>query len=342
MNLVKLVDIVFDAGTQIRASINEDVVSQYAERMAAGDVFPAVVLFHDGNRYYIADGFHRSLAAQRNGLHEIPAEVQPGTKTDALWFALGANKANGQRLTTADKKHAIVLALQTWPDRSATMIAEQIGCSQQHVQHVKAGVTSACNLPSRVTGKDGKSYPASRVRTTEHPRRDQIEAGIIAGEKAVAIAKSVGVSSSVVAATRKAMGLSDSVDKSRTAVAQRREDVRSMAERGFSTRQIASALGVHEATVSDIAKTEGIHIHADRAIGKTQRHDANRIVGQMALDAENLTADVNLIEFSDLDRAQLSTWIAQFESARKSLSSLIRRLQKEQHTHEVEEHAEAV
>ena len=39
-------------------------------------------------------------------------------QSDALWFALGANKTQGQRLSPADKKHAILLALKAWPDKS--------------------------------------------------------------------------------------------------------------------------------------------------------------------------------------------------------------------------------
>jgi hypothetical protein len=66
----------------------------------------------------------------------------------------------------ADKKHAIVLALQTWPDKSQKSIAEQIGVSQQWFSDVARAVrsqdTGTGNLQDRVTGKDGKSYPASR------------------------------------------------------------------------------------------------------------------------------------------------------------------------------------
>jgi hypothetical protein len=62
----------------------------------------------------------------------------------------------------AIRGNAIVLALQAWPERSANMIAEQIGCNRRYVDQVKEQVGSTTNLPDRVTGKDGKSYPASR------------------------------------------------------------------------------------------------------------------------------------------------------------------------------------
>lgn len=165
MTTVALTDIVFDAGTQVRASISEDVVSAYADLMDGGVQFPPVVLFHDGNRYYMADGFHRGLAAKRCGLTAIPADVHPGTTQDALWFALGANRKNGHRMTTADTRHAVELAVLAWPDKSPAQIAEQVGCTQQYAGRVRHEVqlTTSCKLPDRTIGKDGKSRSTTRV-----------------------------------------------------------------------------------------------------------------------------------------------------------------------------------
>lgn len=72
------------AGTQVRQSIDDETVTQYAERMMEGDVFPPVVLFHDGTVYYIGDGFHRVLGSERNGFIDIEADVRKGTQQDAL------------------------------------------------------------------------------------------------------------------------------------------------------------------------------------------------------------------------------------------------------------------
>ena len=63
-------------------------------------------------------------------------------------------------LADGDKKHAILLALKTWPDRSQREIAEQIGCSQPWVCDIKKQVIGAYQLPDHVTGKDGKGFPA--------------------------------------------------------------------------------------------------------------------------------------------------------------------------------------
>ena len=62
---INLADIRLDAGTQIRAGVTEEVVSEYAERMLAGDQFPPADAFFDGKAYYLADGFHRVEASKR-------------------------------------------------------------------------------------------------------------------------------------------------------------------------------------------------------------------------------------------------------------------------------------
>lgn len=327
---IALKDIVFDEGTQVRAAINQDVVAEYAGRMATGETFPAIVLFNDGNRYYLADGFHRVMAAHRNEWMSIRAEVRAGTKTDALWFALGANKANGQRMTTADKRHAILLAIKTWPDKGPTLIAEQIGCTDRWVREIRSEVTS--DLPEKTIGKDGKSYSASHS-TARHPKADEVEAALKAGERIHDISKSTGVSTRTVTAIGKAAGIDRGPDKSKASVAQRRKDVSAMAARGFTTRQIAQHIGIAATGVAKIAKQEGIVIHADRVVGKTVRHDANRIVEQMAMDAENLTADVDLIDFEEIDVEKLGGWIQSFKQSQKALGEFVKRLIKEQSKH---------
>lgn len=333
MNRTALASIVFDAGTQIRAAINESLVSQYAERMTEGDMFPPIVLFHDGTAHYLADGFHRFMAARRNDFRDIDADVRPGTKQDALWFALGANKANGQRLTEADKTHAVMLAFETWPERSSNQLAEQIGCSAQYVQQRRAKVPSTWNLPERVTGKDGKSYPASHRSPQRDPGRPELIAQLLKdGKTNEEIISIIGANRhDLIAKVRRELGMTERPDTSRSAVAKRKQDVRDMAERGFTTRQIAAALHVGEQAVGKIASKEGIRIHADRVIGRARRHDSTRILETIVMDAENLTADENLIDFSALEIAAIARWVDSLVASHKSLAAFIRRLKKEQH-----------
>lgn len=153
-----------DGGTQIRAAIDEHAVADYADAIKAGDKLPAAVVYHDGAEHWLADGFHRYWAYRKVGLETMSCQVKQGTKTDALLRALGANREHGLRLSTADKRKAIGMALAARPNLSSRQVARLIGCSHHTVESergkLKSGGQSA-HLNKRVGG-DGKQYPAHR------------------------------------------------------------------------------------------------------------------------------------------------------------------------------------
>lgn len=169
---IKLEDITIYGGTQTRAATNDEAVVHYAERMEAGDVFPPLVVFFDGSKYWLADGFHRFLAAKRNEVVEVIAEVQPGGRTDALEHALGANATNGLYRSNADKRHAVEIALEEWAEKSNGALAEICAVSVEFVRKIRNN--SRPVPPASVTGRDGKQYPAQVER---QPRGESSEGG---------------------------------------------------------------------------------------------------------------------------------------------------------------------
>jgi hypothetical protein len=87
---------------------------------------------------------------------------------DALWFALGANRANGVRMGRADVRKAIGIALKEFTARTDNDIAKQIGCSKNTVASQRSEMVAGCqidNLKMR-TGADGKQYPATHAPRT--------------------------------------------------------------------------------------------------------------------------------------------------------------------------------
>ena len=156
---LKLTEIITDAGTQTRCCITEDVVAEYAERWLEGDKFPPVIVFHDGTAYYLADGFHRVLAAQRNGFKDILAEVHKGTAKDALKYALGANQTNGLRRTNADKHRCTALALNNFGNLSSVEISKLCGVSHTFVDNKRRelATVAGCDADAPRMGGDGKT-----------------------------------------------------------------------------------------------------------------------------------------------------------------------------------------
>lgn len=148
-------------GTQARVETNDDAINSYADDMNAGAVFPAITVFFDGAKYWLADGFHRFLAAQRNEFETIPADVHEGSRTDALRHALGANSTNGIYRSNADKRNAVEIALEEWPNMSNSVIAELCRVSGDLVRRSRTAMEKMERIEpqERVTGKDGKQYP---------------------------------------------------------------------------------------------------------------------------------------------------------------------------------------
>lgn len=176
---IKLSDIRADAGTQIRANINTDTVDEYANDMQdVSNKFPPIVLFQHGDDYILADGFHRLMAASRNGFKDILADVYQGTREDALRFALSANGQHGLRRTTSDKRRSIDLALHQWPNLSDRELARMCAVSPSSVgslRHELSKLDSWNREQVQRKGKDGKvrKLPKKPERQ-EEPERPQV------------------------------------------------------------------------------------------------------------------------------------------------------------------------
>ena len=168
--------LVTDARTQVRAEISEYIVGEYVDALGEGARFPPVVVFRGKGADVLADGFHRLRAYQQAGRSEIEADVYQGDRDDALWFALGANRAHGQRLSGEDKRRAIEIAYKAWPEISQRRIAAHVGCNQGYVGRVRAQLNTRVQLPDRVVGSDGRERPATRPSTSRQRARAEDDA----------------------------------------------------------------------------------------------------------------------------------------------------------------------
>ena len=107
-NKVLSIDLIrTDCETQMRVAKSESAISEYAEALGRGCVFPAVTVFSDGKEYWLADGFHRYESHKKCGLDSILCEIREGTLNDARKFACEANASHGLPRTNEDKRNAI-------------------------------------------------------------------------------------------------------------------------------------------------------------------------------------------------------------------------------------------
>lgn len=165
-HLVLVSTIALDTSIQCRADIDIATVNEYAEAMVEGAKFPPVVLFGTEDKSWIADGWHRIMAARSLGLAEIAADLRPGGRIDALKAALAANAAHGRRRTNADKRCAVAIALREFGKMSDRAIADMCAVSHPIVASVRKvldpsiGKNYQC---STRTTSDGRQYPAHPV-----------------------------------------------------------------------------------------------------------------------------------------------------------------------------------
>lgn len=105
-----------DLSLQTRSGTDAETINNYAEAMADGAQFPDVTVFTDGKHYWLADGFHRVMAAKQLGKKQISADVRKGTEDDAVVFGGTANNKQGKRPTRADVQHFLEMV---WVRREA-------------------------------------------------------------------------------------------------------------------------------------------------------------------------------------------------------------------------------
>ena len=132
MKILKFSQIRIDGGTQMRVSINQDKVSEYAEKMREGAKFPPIKATFDGTVYWLYDGFHRYFAAQSAGDTTIVVDYKPDSMEDAQDLALRANNEHGLPRTNEDKRKSVETALSY--ERHAKKSDREIGrlCDVSH------------------------------------------------------------------------------------------------------------------------------------------------------------------------------------------------------------------
>ena len=111
MKVLKFSQIRIDGGTQMRVSINQEKVAEYAEKMRDAAVFPPIKATFDGTIYWLYDGFHRYFAAQAAGATALEVDYKPGTMEDAQDLALGVNDDHGLPRSNDDKRKSVETAL---------------------------------------------------------------------------------------------------------------------------------------------------------------------------------------------------------------------------------------
>ncbi len=154
------IDRIKNGGAQMRVEMRSETVIDYAQDMLDGAAFPPIILFHDGNDYWLADGYHRVEAARKIGRETIEAEIREGNTRDAILCGIGANASHGLRRSQADKRQAIerLLTDPEWSRMSDRKVAEVAKVDHKTVAKVRRELTGEIPTSKPTGGEIPKRY----------------------------------------------------------------------------------------------------------------------------------------------------------------------------------------
>lgn len=157
-----LAEISIDGGTQARAEINMATVAEYADALSEGETLPPALVFFDGAKHHLADGFHRFHANAKIGAVSMECEIRTGTRRDAVLFSVGANDSHGLRRCSADKQKSVMtlLADPEWSKWSDRAIAKECKVDGKTVAAQRRAIcgNSADEPTARTVERNGKTY----------------------------------------------------------------------------------------------------------------------------------------------------------------------------------------
>lgn len=133
-----------DGGTQPRAAIDLKHVKLLESQLEDGQELEPVIVFYDGESYWLADGFHR-WHAHRNQSHDaIACVIHQGSRRDAVLYSVGANADHKPALPRSreDKRRAIMTLLQDpeWGKWSDCQIARRCRVSDKTVGSLRKAI----------------------------------------------------------------------------------------------------------------------------------------------------------------------------------------------------------
>ncbi len=170
--LVNLDDICIDAGTQARVKLSQATIDDYAEQIKDGAEFKPVIIYADGIRQYLVDGFHRYFAHQQAGREDMAAYITNNTLRAAIKASLSVNSRHGLPRTHADKRKSVRTALDDfeWQDESDAEIAKMCDVSKSLVRKMREELNKPRDAVKykTMTGKDAvRAVPAKDKAVAE-------------------------------------------------------------------------------------------------------------------------------------------------------------------------------
>jgi hypothetical protein len=206
---LRIEDIRTDGDTQSRIEKNLEHLENLKDVLIDGGEFDdPILVYFDGEFYWLVDGFHRLEATILSGRAFIDAIVESGDRTKAIEDSCGVNAKHGLPRTNADKRNSVnrLIALPHWQQRSNREVARKCGVTHTFVNKIRPderngnGFQKTINQPVEPVYSDNDPR---KLRVTNEDKRTTIEqyfTDTLASEweSNVAIAEKCGVTEGTV------------------------------------------------------------------------------------------------------------------------------------------------
>lgn len=107
---------------------------------------------------------------------------------------------------------------------------------------------------------------------------------------------------------------------------QKLDRIRELADKAWTSSQIARELGHGEEWVRRLARDNGIEIRADKLIGRTRRIDSAKTAAEIVATVAGLDLPMRLVNFTELDPAQAAEWADSLTESIRALNRFAKQM----------------
>jgi hypothetical protein len=156
-----------------RAELSEQHVQDLAADLLLRECeLPPLQAVQCGQILFLTDGWHRLSALMRAGRKSARCLIRAGDENAARLASASANQGHGLRRSDADKRRAVLLALEAEPGWSDDAVANHCGVSARLVRRMRGDPADPPNCePTSDAGKpDASPAPARRKNVPDVDR----------------------------------------------------------------------------------------------------------------------------------------------------------------------------
>ena len=169
-----LTAILVDLEVQSRVAMDMEHCRFLSGELAISGELKPILVFFDGDKYWLANGFHRYHVYKKAGRSQIRCIVRPGGKAEAIVESARNNDGASKEKKSEDRKKSIRMLLQIpeWRNKTAKEIGDYVGLSKTTAARFIDNLyeLDGVRVSEFVTDRRGAVRPRKHAAMNEHRR----------------------------------------------------------------------------------------------------------------------------------------------------------------------------